>query len=154
MIQLSSITNAISNAAHSAAVHAKNLCVDSKVDSVFRTTVGAVQAHPYIAILGTGVAVYCCRGRIGGLVNKVKQAAEFLYTKVTASMTSLINLLRRSPVSLQQTSSSLQQTSSSQTNEDNPSLPTKKDEDSDSMHSINLQHVEENHKNGTEGDSY
>lgn len=101
MIQLSSITNAISNVAHSAAFHAKNLCVDSKVDAVFRATVGAVQAHPYIALLGTGMAVYCCRGQIGGLVNKVKEVAQFLYTKATGSMTSLINLLRRSPAAIE-----------------------------------------------------
>lgn len=101
MIHLSSITNAISNVAHSAAVHAKNLCVDSRVDAVFRATIGAVQAHPYIALLGTGVALYCCRNQVGGLVNKVKEAAQFLYTKATGSMASLINLLRRSPEAME-----------------------------------------------------
>lgn len=100
MIQLSSIINAISNVAHSAAFHAKSLCVDSKVDTVFRTTVGAVQAHPYIALLG-GVAIYCSRGQIGSLVSKVKRAAQSLYTKASESMTSLINLLRRSPVAME-----------------------------------------------------
>lgn len=99
MIQLSSITNGISNIAQSAAVHAKNLCTDNKISAVFRTTVGAMQAHPYITLLGAGVAVYCCRGVIGKLVNKVKQAAHSLYTKAAELKINMINFFRRGPVS-------------------------------------------------------
>lgn len=101
MIQLSSITNAISsaalNATHNAAFYTKKLCVDSKVDSVFRATVGVVQAYPYIALLGATIGIYCCRGQIKNLVTKVIQAAGFLCTKTIESLKNLTHLFKHNP---------------------------------------------------------
>lgn len=101
MIQLSSITNAISSAAlsatHNAAFYTKKLCVDSKVDSVFRATVGVAKSYPYIALLGATIGIYCCRGQIKNLVTKVIQAAGFLCTKTIESLKNLANLFKQSP---------------------------------------------------------
>ena len=95
MIELSSITNAISSAAlsavHNAAFYTKKLWVDCKVDSIFRETVGIAETYPYIALLGATIGIYCCRGQIKSLVTKVIKAAGFLYTKTIESLKNLTN---------------------------------------------------------------
>lgn len=93
MIQISSLTNAMSNAVF----YTKNVCVNSKVDRVFHATVGAIQAHPYIALLGTSIGVYCCRGQIKSLVNKVIQAAHCLCAKTIETLKNITNLFKQSP---------------------------------------------------------
>lgn len=100
MIELSSITNAISSAAlsavHNAAFYTKKLWVDCKVDSIFRETVGIAETYPYIALLGATIGIYCCRGQIKSLVTKVIKAAGFLYTKTIESLKNLTNLFKQS----------------------------------------------------------
>lgn len=104
VMKLSFVTNTFSNVAQSAAVHIKNLCVNSKVDAVFRVTVSTAQTHPYLTI-GLGLAaIYCCRGQIGGLINKVNRATQFLYIRMTESITNVVSILRRDSTS-EQTSS-------------------------------------------------
>lgn len=101
MMKLSIVTNSISSVAQSAAVHIKNLCINSKVDSVFRITVSTAQTHPYITV-GLGLAaIYCCRGQIEGLINKVTRVTQLLYGKMAASITSAASLFRRDSSSIQ-----------------------------------------------------
>lgn len=110
MIHVSSIINAISsaalNATHNAAFYSKKLCVESKVDNVFRATVGVVQAYPYIALLGAGIGIYCCRGHIKSLVTKVIEAASFLCTKTIESLKSLTTLFKQNPAATESTANS------------------------------------------------
>lgn len=94
-MKLSIVTNSISSVAQSAAVHIKNLCINSKVDAVFRITVSTAQTHPYITI-GLGLAaIYCCRGQIEGLINKVNDATQFLYGRIKNSITNATSIFRR-----------------------------------------------------------
>lgn len=97
MMKLSIVTNSISSVVQSAVVHIKNLCINSKVDTIFRATVSTAQTHPYITIgIGLGVAaIYCCRGQIEGLISKVTRVTQSLYTRMAASITNTASLFRR-----------------------------------------------------------
>lgn len=110
MIDVSNIIKAISNTAfstiHNAAFYSKKLCVESKVDNVYRATVGVVQAYPYIALLGVGIGIYCCRGHIKSLVTKVIEAASFLCTKTIESLKSLTTLFKQTPSATESTANS------------------------------------------------
>lgn len=97
MMNLSILTAAISGAALATVSGAKKLCVESKVDALFHSTVNAIQSHRYIALLGaTVVGVYCCRGQISGLVTKVIEVAGCIYTKTIESLRSVMNLFTQS----------------------------------------------------------
>ncbi|MGL4348794.1 MAG: hypothetical protein ACRCSV_05005 [Chlamydiales bacterium] len=96
MMNLSILTAAISGAALATVSSAKKLCVESKVDALFHSTVNAIQSHRYISLLGaTAVGVYCCRGKISGLVTKIIEVAGCLCTKTIESLRSVMNLFRQ-----------------------------------------------------------
>ena len=95
MMKLSIVTNSISSVAQSAAVHIKNLCINSKVDALFRVTVKTAGTHPCITV-GLGlVAIYCCRGQIEGLITRVNNATQGLYQNLKNSITSVASIFRR-----------------------------------------------------------
>ncbi len=102
MINLSYATESISNIAGKAAGYITNMCINSKVDSLFHVTITAAQTHPYITI-GLGLtAIYCCRGQIAGLINKVNTATQFLYAKIKTSIPNVTSIFRRDPIVTQE----------------------------------------------------
>lgn len=97
-MKLSIVTNSISHVAESAAIHIKNLCINSKVDALFRVTVKTAGAHPCITI-GLGlVAIYCCRGQIEGLITRVNNATQSLYQNLRSSITNVTSIFRRNSI--------------------------------------------------------
>lgn len=98
MMKLSIVTNSISHVAESAAIHIKNLCINSKVDALFRVTVKTAGAHPCVTI-GLGlVAIYCCRGQIEGLITRVNNATQSLYQTLRNSITNVTSIFRRNSI--------------------------------------------------------